>query len=42
MPFKLALQELASFHGNNERLSLANVAFGRKFMHELVERLATE
>ena len=42
MPFKLTLQELASFHGNNERLSLSNVAFGRRFLHELVERLAAE
>jgi acetylornithine deacetylase/succinyl-diaminopimelate desuccinylase-like protein len=42
MPFKMTLQELASFHGNNERLSLSNVVFGRKFLHELVERLVTE
>jgi len=42
MPFRLTFQELASFHGNNERLSLSNVAFGRTFLHELVERLATE
>jgi acetylornithine deacetylase/succinyl-diaminopimelate desuccinylase-like protein len=42
MPFKMTLQELSSFHGNNERLSLSNVAFGRKFMHELIMRLATE
>jgi acetylornithine deacetylase/succinyl-diaminopimelate desuccinylase-like protein len=42
MPFKMTLQELASFHGNNERLSLSNVAFGRQFLHDLVERLVTE
>lgn len=42
MPFRLSLQELASFHGNNERLSLSNVAFGRSFMQELVKRLASD
>ncbi len=41
-PFRLTAADLAGFHGNDERVSLANIAFGRKFMQELVERLATE
>lgn len=42
LPFRLSYQELASFHGNNERLSISNVAFGRSFLLELVKRLASD
>jgi acetylornithine deacetylase/succinyl-diaminopimelate desuccinylase-like protein len=42
MPYRLSYQEIASIHGNNERLSLANVAFGRSFLHELVKRIASD
>lgn len=41
-PFKLTPQDMALFHGNNERLSLSNMVFGRKFLYELVQRLASE
>lgn len=39
MPFRLNFAELATFHGNNERLSTTNVGYRRQFMLELVRNL---
>ena len=39
-PFRLPAKELAGVHGNDERLSLDNLAFGTRTMIELVRRLA--
>ena len=40
-PFRLPAKELGGVHGNDERLSLDNIAFGTRTMIELVRRLAT-
>jgi len=42
MPSRLNFAELATFHGNNERLSVTNVGHGRQFMLEFVRGLATQ
>ncbi|HVY05576.1 MAG TPA: M20/M25/M40 family metallo-hydrolase [Burkholderiales bacterium] len=42
IPFRLPAKELGGVHGNDERLSLENVAFGTRTMIELVRRLATQ
>ena len=42
MPSRLGFAEVATFHGNNERLSVTNVGHGRQFMLEFVRGLATE
>lgn len=39
-PFRAGADDFSRFHGNDERLSLENLAFGSRFMLELVERLA--
>lgn len=41
-PFRLPAAELASVHGNNERISLDNVRLGTRTMVELVRALATQ
>jgi len=42
MPFRLSFAEFATFHGNNERLLVTNVGYGRQFMLEIVRALASE
>ena len=39
-PFRLTRDDLLLIHGHNERLSLDNLAFGVRFMFEMVARLA--
>jgi acetylornithine deacetylase/succinyl-diaminopimelate desuccinylase-like protein len=41
LPFKLTARDFDGFHGNNERLSVENVHFGVRLLHEIVRRLAT-
>ena len=40
MPFQLAESDYALVHGNDERLSLANLRSGTRLLHEIVTRLA--
>jgi acetylornithine deacetylase/succinyl-diaminopimelate desuccinylase-like protein len=39
-PFHVGRDDFTRFHGNDERLSVANVEFGTRFTYELVARLA--
>jgi acetylornithine deacetylase/succinyl-diaminopimelate desuccinylase-like protein len=40
MPFRLPRAETAGIHGNNERLSVANIETGCRMLYEIVKRLA--
>jgi carboxypeptidase PM20D1 len=39
-PFRLTEEDIRTVHGNDERVSLANVRFGVEFFYRLVERVA--
>lgn len=39
-PFRIGDDDFSRFHGNDERLSVSNLAFGTRFTYELVARLA--
>jgi acetylornithine deacetylase/succinyl-diaminopimelate desuccinylase-like protein len=39
-PFRLAMDDIAGAHGNDERLSVANMTWGSRLTYELVSRLA--
>jgi acetylornithine deacetylase/succinyl-diaminopimelate desuccinylase-like protein len=39
-PFRIGGDDFTRFHGNDERLSVANVELGTRFTYELVSRLA--
>ena len=39
-PFRVGADDFSRFHGNDERLSVANMEFGTRFTYELVARLA--
>ena len=41
-PFRLSARELATVHGNDERLSLENVRAGTRTMVEILRKLATQ
>jgi len=40
-PFRLTDKELLRIHGHNERISLANLEFGMRFMTEVIKDVAT-
>lgn len=42
VPFKLSDQDLALFHGNDERISLENVRLGTRMLYEIVKKLVVE
>jgi acetylornithine deacetylase/succinyl-diaminopimelate desuccinylase-like protein len=42
MPFRLSLGETAGIHGNNERVSVANLETGSRMLYEIVKRLAAD
>ena len=42
VPFRLSARELATVHGNDERLSLDNVRSGTRTMVEILRRLTTQ
>jgi acetylornithine deacetylase/succinyl-diaminopimelate desuccinylase-like protein len=42
MPFRLPLGETAGIHGNNERVSVANLESGTRLLYEIVRRLAAD
>jgi acetylornithine deacetylase/succinyl-diaminopimelate desuccinylase-like protein len=39
-PFRLTEEDIRTVHGNDERVSLANVRFGVEFFYRIVERVA--
>jgi acetylornithine deacetylase/succinyl-diaminopimelate desuccinylase-like protein len=42
VPFTLTAEEAATIHGNNERVSIANLTFGAQAMTEILRKLVAE
>ena len=42
IPIILDVEQASGIHGDNEKISLANLNFGREFMQKLVEQVCIE